>query len=31
MYNVKGSVADYTPIVAKWITTNQAYVSGLTK
>lgn len=31
MYNVKDSVTDYTPIVEKWITENQAYVDGLTK
>lgn len=31
MYNVDGSVSDYTPIVNKWIAKNQAYVDGLTK
>lgn len=31
MYNVDGSVDDYTPIVDKWIAKNQTYVDGLTK
>ncbi|MBC7763761.1 MAG: glycine betaine ABC transporter substrate-binding protein [Candidatus Saccharibacteria bacterium] len=31
MYNVDGSVDDYTPIVEKWIAKNQDYVDGLTK
>jgi glycine betaine/proline transport system substrate-binding protein len=31
MYNVDGSVTDYTPIVEKWIAKNQSYVDGLTK
>ena len=31
MYNVDGSVTDYTPIVQKWIAKNQSYVDGLTK
>jgi glycine betaine/proline transport system substrate-binding protein len=31
MYNVGGSIDNYTPIVDKWIAKNQAYVDGLTK
>ncbi|MHC5794999.1 glycine betaine ABC transporter substrate-binding protein [Lacisediminihabitans sp. FW035] len=31
MYNVEGSVDDYTPIVEKWIAKNKSYVDGLTK
>ena len=30
MYNVDESIDDYTPIVDKWISNNQAYVDGLT-